>query len=290
MVLLRTESGNNHSFQSLPWPQMDMVVAQILEEYGDIVDLKSKTLLKFGGTANADSGVKTTVATFGSVGTPNVNETYSTTNDIDAVVSSDDGDTETLLIEGHTLDSSGNKTFVTQEVTLTGQTPAALTTALGRCTRMKVKDGTFASPSSDLAGDIYAYASDGVTVTAGVPQTNTAVKARIVAGRNQTEKAATALSSEDYYAITQFQASVSRGNASTVTADVELEQAALGGVFLPKGLELSVRAGGDQGEPIRFDPYLIVPKNADIRMVATTNTNDASVTGYFAGYLLRVRP
>ena len=173
-------------------PQMAQAIREIKSTYGDDVDIisKAKSLAKFGRSENADSGVKTTVGTFGSVGTPNVNETYSTTNDIDKIVSSDDGDTETLHIEGHTIDASGNLTFVIQTKTLTGQTPATLDTPLARCTRLKVNaSGSFGSPAGDLAGDVYAYASDGVTVTSGVPQTNTAVKARITAGINQTEQA-----------------------------------------------------------------------------------------------------
>lgn len=65
-------------------------INEIYKTYGDRVDIwdKGKSLLKFGATNNADSGVVTTVAQFGSVGTPNVRETYSTTNDIDAASSS----------------------------------------------------------------------------------------------------------------------------------------------------------------------------------------------------------
>lgn len=280
-------SPTYHEYED-PWTEF--AVAQILDTYGDVVDLKPKALRKFGRTENADDDVKTTVGTFGSVSTPNVNETYSTTNDIDKIVSSSGSDTEVLHVEGHTINvSTGDLTFAVQEVTLTGQTPVTLGTPLARLSRMKVKKGTFASPASNLVGNIYGYASDGVTVTSGVPQTNTAVKARIVAGGNTTAKAATSISSVDYWIISQIQASCGKNNSSTVNVDCDVEVRQLGGVFLPEGLEFSTRAGGSQSIVIDFRPYLVIPPNSDVRLVATSNTANATVSGYISGALALIR-
>ena len=273
-----------------PWLQQS--IYEILQTYGDTVVPKGKVIGKFGRTTNADDGVKTTIATFGSVATVNVNETFSTTNDIDKIASSSADDTETLTIEGHSIDAEGNLTFVVQSKTLTGQTPATLDTALARCSRVKVAaSGSFGSPAGDLVGDIYAYASSGVTVTSGVPQTSTAVKARIVAGDNQTAKAATTISSVDYWCISRINASVEKGNSATVTADIELEtrDVANGGVWLPVGLELSLRAGATQTEVIELRPYVIIPKNHDVRLIAVSNTNDTQVSASFAGPLMIVQ-
>lgn len=228
--------------------------------------------------------MKTTVAQYGSVATVNVNETYSTTNDIDAIVSSSGSDTEVLKVEGHTIDGLGNLTFVVQEVTLTGQTPVALGTALARCTRMYVKDGSFGASSNNLVGDIYAYASDGVTVTAGVPQTSTAVKARIVAGVNQTEKSATSISSKDFWFIEKSNAGVTRSGGAAVNADSDIEIRRLGGVFRPVGLELQLRTAAKQVETI--ETHIIVPYNSDVRQIITTDTDNTAASGYMEGPLL----
>jgi len=272
-----------------PFPTADPWTTEALNEiyatYGDRVFLKHKSLSKFGRTTNADSGTKTTIATFGSVATVNVNETFVTTNVIDEVSSSNTNDTEIVTIEGHTIDGSGNLTFIAQDATLTGQTPVTLTTPMARCNRIYVKNGTFASPASDLVGDIYVYASDGVTVTAGVPQTSTAVKARIVAGKNQTEKCATSISSVDYWLLTGATVGINKDAGNTVTADFDIEVQERGGVWRPLGLELIARTSGDQKEIIRFEPYLIVPPNSDVRMVVVTNAADTVCTAVISGTL-----
>ncbi|MEK9723556.1 MAG: hypothetical protein VW405_08730 [Rhodospirillaceae bacterium] len=245
--------------------------------------LKKKSLSKFGRTTNADSGVATTVASFqGTV----ANETFVTTNLIDEVVC-DQADTQTLVIEGHTIDGSGNLTFVVQEATLTGTAPVALSTPLARCTRMYVKAGTFASPASDLTGNVYAYDNtDGQA--GGTPTTAAATKCMIVAGQNQSEKCATSISSTDYWFITGLQASCEKGNSATVTVDLEIEVRTIGGVWRPTGQEISLRTGAQSSVFIQFLPYIVVPKNSDVRLVATSNTNDTAVAGRISGFLAKV--
>lgn len=270
---------------------IDRAEQEIFATYGERVSVarKNKSLSKFGRTTNADANVKTTVATFGSVATVNVNETFSTTNDIDRVVSSSGSDTsQTLRVEGHYYDGSNNLVFTVQDVALTGQTPAALGTALCRCTRMFVKDGTFASPSTDLVGDVYAYASSGVTVTAGVPQTSTAVKARIIAGQNQTEKCATSVSYQDYWILTQVAASMSKGGGASANVDIEVEVRGQGGVWRPLGFEISLSKGAVSSKTIEIYPHFIVPSNSDVRMIATSDTADTQVSGRITGVLASV--
>jgi hypothetical protein len=253
--------------------------------YGDVVSIynKAKSLNKFGRTANADSGIRTTVATFGSVATINVNETYETTDAIDSIASSSGSDTEILTLEGHTIDGSGNLTFSTQEVTLTGQTPVTLGTALARASRLTVKDGTFGSPSNALVGDIYVYKSGG-TVTAGVPQTSADVKLRVIAGRNQSEKCATSLSQFDYWILTGIDVSMERAGGGSTAVDFEIETRQLGGVWHPLGMTIDV----DKETPFQqvvFTPYRIIPPNADVRVVATSDTADTTISAELEGVL-----
>ena len=268
-----------------PWLQY--AIDEIKNTYGDYVQIKPKSLHKFGRTRNADTDIKTTLNIFpGS----EINETFSTTNDIDRLVSSSTSDTETIVIEGHRFDDNNNLVFVApQEVTLTGQTPAPLATPLCRATRMYVKKGTFAAPASDLVGTVYCYASSGVTVSAGVPQTASAVKILIEAGSNNTEKAATAISYQDYWIVTATGASLQRNAGSTVSAEVELEFRELGGVWRQVGLELSLSRDGTSTDRITLAPYLIVPPNTDVRLVGISNTNSTTIQGFIHGQLALVQ-
>jgi len=267
---------------------MFQAVNTIKSTYGHTVSLlqKAKSLGKFGYTGNADNGVRTTVATFGSVATVNVNETYSTTNDIDKIVSSSGSDTETITLEGHTIDGSGNLTFAVQDVTLTGQTAVTLTTPLARASRAYVKAGTFASPASDLVGDIYVFASSGVTVTNGVPQTSTAVKLRIPAGKNQTEKAATSISSTDYWILTGVKFGLAR-DVSTALAEFEVEQRVLGGVWRPFGSIITLSTN-QAFIYVPYNPYRIVTPNTDVRAVVTATANDTKASALIEGYLVTI--
>jgi hypothetical protein len=100
--------------------------------------------------------------------------TFSTTADIDRLSSSDNGDTQDIQIFG--LDSNWEE--VTQTVTLTGQTPVALSTSLIRVYRM-INRGT-----TDLAGTAYCFVNG--STTNGVPDTATDIRAVIDNGNNQT--------------------------------------------------------------------------------------------------------
>lgn len=257
----------------------------ISSTYGDTVSIqsKAKNLTKFGRTSNADSGVATTIAQFqGSV----VNETFVSTNIIDSVVSDSASDTETLVIEGHTIDGSGNLTFVSQEATLTGTTEVTLGTPLARANRAYVKAGTFASPASDLVGNVYIYDNtDGIS--AGVPVTAAATKCMIVAGSNQTEKCATSISSADYWLINHITVAIPAGAASTVNVEFnfEIRDVANGGVWLPLGVQISLRAGSQSVYQEIVGYETIIPKNHDFRAVALSNTNNTEVLCDVSGVL-----
>ena len=100
---------------------------------------------------------------------------YSTTDDIDSIISSDAADTEPIEIMG--LDLNGDE--VTQTNTLTGQTRSALTTPLWRIFRMK-NIGT-----ANLVGITSAYVTNSPT-SLGVVDDSSHVRAIINNGNNQT--------------------------------------------------------------------------------------------------------
>lgn len=258
---------------------------EVFSTYGAKVSVakKAKSLNKFGRTKNADSGVKTTVAEFqGAV----VNETLATSNSIDSVISSSASDTEIVKVEGHYLDGDNNLVFTVQEATLNGQTAVTLSQALYRCTRIYVKEGTFASPASDLVGNVAGYDATAATgTTGGVPDVATATHCLIPAGENQSDKCATAISYQDYWLITGVEAGVEAGSGAGAAADVDVEFKLHGGVWRPLGIEIDVEADGATSVFRPVQPYLIIPSNADVRMVATSDKANARVAGSINGVL-----
>lgn len=248
-------------------------ITQIKSVYGDDVTVKPKTLAKFGSNDN----IGTTYATVMTLPGTEINETYIATNGITHISSSDAGDDQEVLIEGHTI-SGSDFTFVSQSVTLNGQNKVALSTPLARATRALNNNGT------DLAGDVYIYQDD--TLTAGVPDTDTKVHLIIPQGFNQSRKAATAISSSDYYIITGFVASINKKTAAT--ADVQLQVRDFGKVFRTI-FNVTVSSTGGPTAVVNLDPAIIIPKNSDLRIRARASTTGVEVSARMKGYLARVR-
>lgn len=243
----------------------------IFKTYGDKVsiDTKRKTLYKFGRC--------TTVGTsYVTLQPEAADETYVTTNAIDKFSSSDDGDTQEIVIEGHTI-SGGELTFVTQTVTLAGQTETALTTPLARVTRLYNNDTT------DFAGTIYVYEDD--TVVAGVPQTASKIHMQVVNG-NQSEKCSTSISKDDYLIVTSFTGYCFQKTAAVVEFIGEMRQV---GTTNKVFRRVFATAGGE-GQPttVYFDPPAIIPKNYDIRVKARADSSNTDVGASFNGYFASI--
>lgn len=268
--------------------RLQHAVRVISDTYGDTVDIweKAKTLRKFGSNSTVGTSWETIAQYQGTV----ANETYVTTNIIDSIVSSSASDnTQTITIEGHTIDGSGNLTFVEQDAVLNGQTEVTLTTPLARATRAYIKNsGTFGSTPNSPVGNIYIYDNaDGIT--SGVPNTPAATKLMILATETQTQKAATSISSSDYYIVTGFSAGigVSGSSASVVLVRLETRDLANGGTWRPIGRTISLPPDS-VGVSISNDPCIIVPNNHDVRMRAKTDANTADVFAEFDGYLAEI--
>jgi len=271
----------NHDYGSPFATDFDIRYAEYLTyaTYGDRVSVysKAKDLLKFGKTSDADSGQSVTIMTLPS---GVYNETYLSSNAIDSFSSgSTDDITQTFSIEGHTIDSDGNLIFTTQTTgVITGQTRAALPTPLARITRVSNNSNT------SLTGPVYFY--ENTALSSGAPSDGTKVHLMLAAGKDQSEKAATAISYRDYWFVTQMSAGINR-NTGNVKADIELQIRQQNGVFRSKR-QFGLSTTGTSSLVVPFRPYLIVPKNSDIRLVVTTDTNDTVVTGDISGYLALV--
>jgi len=253
-----------------PWLEHAMQV--IYKEYSVRVtpEAKNKDLIKYGYNPLTNL----TKSTLMVLPTGVDNETYVSSNLITTVSSSSGSDTYQMTVEGHTIDGNGDFTFVTQNVTLQGQTQVALTTPLARVSQ------TYNIGSANSVGNIYVYETD--TSTLGVP--DTAVKVHLIqqAGINNSEKSATTISSSDYYVITAFHGDCLE--KATNFATVHLEIRKKGGVFID---QIDLSANNTARGKHEFKPYLIVPPNADVRLRAESSTAGREIAGGFQGILLR---
>jgi len=251
-----------------PW--LSHAVSVIEATYGDKVSVgeKNKDLLKFGTTSQC----QTTLTTIMDLPVGTYNETYISDNLITTLSSSNNSDTVEVGVEGHTIDESGNFTFVTQTITLTGQTQASLTTPLARCTRL------YNNNSTDLQGTIYAYQDD--TSTAGVPNTSTKVHCMIPLGYNQSRKASTTLSSVDYWIVTNWGTGVNEKVSAFVDTQIEIR---LKDKVFRAAMNITASSGVTSDH--FFGPYLIIPPNSDIRLRSKTGSNNQEVTGRLQGVL-----
>lgn len=249
---------------------LDHAIHVIESNYGDTVSIeqKDKDLLKFGH----NSLVGTSQATIAHQPAGILHETYVSDNLITSIISDDAGDTQDIVIEGHTSTDGLSFTFVTQTATLTGQTAVTLSTPLARVSRL------YNDNSTDLAGTVYVTEDD--TYTAGVPDTDTKVHLMTEPGENQSEKAATTMSSQDYWIITSYSGDMLKKSAAF--AEIELQIRLPGKVFRPVDI-ISCTDGGRGRQD--FKPYIIAPKNSDIRLAAIASGASTPIAGSIQGVL-----
>jgi len=260
----------SRQFSKDPW--MEHAKQIILAEDGVSVSMeaKNKDILKFG----RNKLVNTTKSTIMTLPIGIDNETYLSSDLITTVSSSSASDTHSVTIEGHTSPDGLVFTFVIQTITLTGQTQVTLATPLCRVSRLVNNSAV------NSVGDIYVYETD--TATAGVPATGSKVHLIVEAGLNNSEKAATTISSVDYWVITGFYGDCLEKTAAFGILHLEVRES--GGVFVNKvDITTSTSVRGVH----TFKPYLIVKPNSDIRLRASTNTAGKDISGGIQGALLK---
>ena len=218
---------------------------------------KGRELIKYGRNDDLDSGITEQIWLQGGI------ETIPSTNVIDELVSTNAGDTQNVVIEGHTVDGSGNLTFVVQTPTLNGTTPVTLSTPLRDATRLYNNDST------DFIGTISV--SDGSTdylITDG--------------DNNQSLKCAASMASDTYWIMTKIKGSVKRANSAVV--DFQLQTREKGKVWRTRySFSVSRDAGTYQ---VDLEPFIIMKPSSDMRVVGTSNAAntvaECAVHGYMA--------
>jgi len=190
--------------------------------------------------------------------------TYSSTDDVDSIVSESGSDTFDLEIQG--LDA--NYDVVTQVKTLTGQTPVVLDTNLIRVFRLK-NVGT-----SDNVGHVFCYVSGG-TVTAGVPQVAADIRAIIQTGNNQTLMAIYTVPAGKTGYMRSFFAGTAGGNRSTNYV-IDLFARPFGQVFQLKHKSALVESGTSHWNHIYTEPEIFQEKTDIVIRVQIT---DNAITG-----------
>ena len=219
---------------------------------------------KFGENPDIDTGTDPEdIWSFGGI------YTYSTTDDIDRLSSSSASDTEDITVVG--LDT--NWAEVTQVITLTGQTPVALTTDLIRVYRMYNSNGT------DLVGTVYCFV-DGAT-SSGVPNTAADVRAVITIGSGQTEMCIYTIPAgkTGYFYGGYVSLSRTGNNGAVFTSRIR----AFGGVFKVVS-RIACVATGNSSWQYKYPFPVAIPEKTD--MLLRCDEVDANGTGVSGGFTI----
>ena len=257
---------------------LNLAQERILESFGDRVSIISrrKSLRKWGRNENVGTSKSVIMTLPGS----ETEETLPTTNAITAVSSSSNSDTQNIILVEGIYISGSDYIFDadTSTQTLTGRTDITLNQALFRANRARL--------SSPAVGDIYFH--EGGATTNGVPDDDTTVHMMIPAGETQTQKASTAISSNEYWIITQITASILEKTASY--AQFRIEYKPFNDTsFYPLMQWIAVSSqGGARIVDLSDSTPIIIPKESDVRMVAIADGASTDCSGGISGYLATV--
>ena len=187
--------------------------------FGDVTG--RSIVQKFGNAPDFDTG-DGLITVWDGADDGDINEmqyNYSSTADIDSVISSSGSDTSVVEIQG----LGANSNLVIQTATLNGQTRVALATNLYRVFRVKNEN------SSEWVGDISVYVTNAPT-TGGIPDDTSLIRAHAVAENNQTEMAIYTVAG-DKDAIVKGVYFYSAGAKKSAVYEVTLWARPAGGVF-----------------------------------------------------------
>lgn len=192
---------------------------------------------------------------------------YSTSAAIDTISSSNAGDAVDVEIQG----LADDWTFVSQTVTLNGQSKVTLPTPLRRAFRMKN------AGASDIAGNVYCY--EDTAITGGVPNDSTKVRAIIENGNNQTLMAVyTVPEGKTGYIRSFFAAGANTGFLTTGASEIKLFARDFGGVFR---LRHDTAISASPYQHTYVEPEGPFPEKTDIEMRANTTIGASAISAGF---------
>lgn len=248
---------------------------------------KAKSLVKYGHAETIDSTGYKTVWEGSEIadeeplfGDPSLG------NVLDSISSADTLDTETVRIEGHTK-SGDDLTFVVQVAVLDGFNEVTLTIPLHTCTRVINQSAT------EIGGPVYIYdtSAAGGNGANGVPVTTAAIGGYLKGNDDthgqQSGQAFSAVSSSDYFIVTQLIADVNRsGNGNY---DIEWQTRSTTGVWRPMEMDLALDTGATSVFSVDLKPCLIIPANTYFRAIAiSSSATDGEVSVEIGGYLAAI--
>lgn len=261
--------GRNIFGVQVPKSKLEHAVLEIFNSYGDEVQIRRKSLHKFG--ANQSVGTSAVDICW-----DGIEPVHATTNSITTVSSSSAADTtQTVRVEGMYFDGSNNFVFSAQNVVLNGQNKVTLAQPLCRVTRI----ANVASATA-TAGDVYVY-EDGA-ITGGVPN-DTATIGNVMPFEHQsTMFAGTSVAANNYLVVTSMQAGSGLGGTKNTYVDVSFEIRHKDSTY--RTVNIVTINTNSSGTQIEFDPPLIIPPNTDVDMTAKSAAAGASITAGFNGY------
>lgn len=249
-------SGEPHE-PVLPPYAVTYSIGRVFADDGVTVSVQERAASSFEFGVNSDIG--TSLETVWLTGG---NETFLSANSINRVVSDDAGDTQDVIIFGHTI--SGNDfTLVEQTATLNGTSAVTLSTPLARVHRMLNNDNT------DFAGDITIFINAGATYMT------------VASVANQSTKCSFTTASDEYLFVTAITFSASRSNTAKV--DFLFQVRNEGKSFRTVFRGLATDTSGTHF--IELAIPLIVKPNSDMRVQAISSAVNTEVWASFGGYL-----
>ena len=186
--------------------------------------------------------------------------------------SSNNGDTEPITVYG--LDANWDPQVIT--TTLTGQTQVAAGTWL-RINRIVNSSMNLATgQGTDLLGDVYLAETD--TLTGGVPDTASKIKAKIDIGNNVSLM--TLYSAPRFHNVYVAQGFATLRGATNGDATFKFMVRQFGGVFMT-GQALSVSSAGNNTFRYPFALNKKIPGKSDLKLVCDSVSRTSAVTGGF---------
>ena len=223
---------------------------------------------KFGKNDDVDTGSFEDVWEYGGT------YTYQSSASVHYISSSDASDTEEITVIG--LDANYDMQEI--NVTLAGQTKTQIGTGE---TFIRVFR-SYNNNGADLVGSVYVYEDD--TVTAGVPDTATKIKATINNGNNQTLMAIYTVPADHTGYLMNVSASLSKKKDGI--SNVQLWTREQSKVFRLRDIFLLGSAGSSFVQK-SFSPPIKIEEKTDIRVAADSSVSDNGISASFDLVLIK---